>query len=114
MSSGTLEAIAKSSKDPKGSTATTLSSEDMAEVAQIVAELKAAFRDRAAFEATFLRLSSADVDKIKVVHIAAGFTGGSVKAKTTKPQALRDIRAKFERTHFNADRIEANSKITPW
>jgi hypothetical protein len=67
---------------------------------------------RAAALALVNRILSANLDKAKLVDVAALFTGG--KPLKTKPQAQQAIKAAVERRLYLESKEAQNEKVTPW
>ncbi|MGI9423079.1 MAG: hypothetical protein ACR2PA_07790 [Hyphomicrobiaceae bacterium] len=81
---------------------------------EIVSQLRSAGTDDKAFEALFQAMRDRAFAKDKVMLVASLYTGARKTAWSTKPQALKAIREKFDDSVFLASKAAANENVTPW
>lgn len=70
--------------------------------------------DKAAFAVLFTSLQRKEFTKSKAIQVASIFTGARPTAWSTKPQALKAIKRKFDDRVYLASKEAMNAKVTPW
>ena len=76
--------------------------------------LREAGVDKAQFESIYSALSDRSFSKEKTIEIASLFTGARSTAWSTKPQALKAIKMKFDERVFLDSKSRHNVRVTPW
>jgi hypothetical protein len=68
--------------------------------------------NRGAALALLAEIMSANIDKAKLIEVAATFTGG--KPVKTKPMAQQAIKSRLEQRLYLESKEALNEKVTPW
>ena len=83
-------------------------------VLEIVERLALIGTDQTKFGALYKQMQSRGFDKEKALEVAARFTGARKNSWSSKPKAIKAIKAKFDERVYMAAKNASNSGITPW
>ena len=81
---------------------------------EICAKLRDAGVDKAQFDSLYSAITDRYFAKEKTIEVAALFTGARNTAWSSKPQALKAIKMKFDERVFLDSKSRHNVRVTPW